>query len=98
MRILRIWPVFMLLHDLLVISRFKALLKHWTHIISGYLCSVQKLEVRDERRGSTAQLSHLEILNFGVQMTSVVAQDFYSVFPVDPTMLCGWHQYIDVRV
>ena len=57
MRILRIWPVFMLLHDLLVISRFKALLKHWTHIISGYLSSVQKLEIRNKRGGgSTAQL------------------------------------------
>lgn len=48
--------------------------------------------------GAQHNYSHLEILNFGVKITSVVTQDFYSVFPVDPTMLCGWHQYIDVRV
>lgn len=89
-RIPHVWPAFMLLHDLLVISRFKALLKHWTHIISGHLSSVQKLEVRDERRGSTAQL--FTFTNFELQSKNDLCCNsrLLSSFPVDPTVRCGW--------
>lgn len=89
-RKLHVLPAFTLLHDLLVISKFKALLKHWTYIISGHLSSVQKLEVRDGRRGSIAHL--FTFTNFELQSKN----DLYcnsrllSSFPVDPTMLCGW--------